>query len=123
MPRSVESRLRDIHEAATDMRDIVESMDTAAFHALPHADRIGFRAVKNAITELGEAVKALPVEILARHPVVDWKGFAGLRDLATHQYFGLDARRLLPIIRDEIPVLLAAVEAELALPPDALAGR
>jgi uncharacterized protein with HEPN domain len=33
--------------------------------------------------------------------------------MVTHQYFGLDTRRLLPIIRDEVPDLLAAVEAEL----------
>jgi hypothetical protein len=81
--------------------------------ALPHADRMGFRAVKNALMELGEAVKALSEEVLQRHPTVDWKGFAGLRDMITHQYFGLDTQRLLPIIRDEVPGLLVAVEAEL----------
>jgi uncharacterized protein with HEPN domain len=113
MPRRTEERLEDIRDAAIDLRDIVESMETAAFHALPHADRMGFRAVKNALTELGEAVKALSEEVLQRHPTVDWKGFAGLRDMITHQYFGLDTRRLLPIIRDEVPGLLAAVEAEL----------
>jgi uncharacterized protein with HEPN domain len=114
MPRSTEERLEDIRDAATDLRDYVESMETEAFHALSHADRMGFRSLKNALTELGEAVKALPAEVLQRHPKVDWKGFAGLRDMVTHQYFGLDTRRLLPIIRDEVPDLLAAVEAELS---------
>jgi hypothetical protein len=37
MPRSTEERLEDIRDAAIDLRDIVESMETAAFHALPHA--------------------------------------------------------------------------------------
>jgi uncharacterized protein with HEPN domain len=78
---------------------------------------MGFRALKNALTELGEAVKALPSGVLRRHPEVDWKGFAGLRDLIAHQYFGMDTRRLLPIIRDEVPPLLAAVEAELPRDP------
>ena len=110
--RSTSERLRDIRQAATDLRDIVADMDTEAFHALPHADRLAYRAIKNALMELGEAVKALPQAVRQRHPEVDWKGFAGLRDLVAHQYFGIDASRLLPIIRDEVPGLLAAVESE-----------
>ena len=113
MARRTAERLEDIREAAIDLRDFVESMESGAFHALPHADRVGFRALKNALSELGEAVKALPDDVVRRHPEVDWKGFAGLRDIVAHQYFGLDTRRLLPIIRDEVPALLAAVDAEL----------
>jgi uncharacterized protein with HEPN domain len=100
--RSVAERLLDIREAATDLRDIVADMDTDAFHALPHADRMAYRAVKNALAELGEAVKSIPEDIRKRHARVDWKGFAGLRDLVAHQYFGIDTSRLLPIIKNEI---------------------
>jgi len=49
MARSLEDRLRDIRQAAIDLRDFIADMETAAFHALPHADRMGFRAVKNAL--------------------------------------------------------------------------
>jgi uncharacterized protein with HEPN domain len=110
--RSPAERLLDIRAAATDLRDIVADMKTDAFHALPHANRMAYRAVKNALAELGEAVKALPVDVRKRHPEVDWKGFAGLRDLVAHQYFGIDTSQLLPIIRDELPGLLTAVESE-----------
>ena len=65
MPRSLEERLQDIRQAAIDLRDFIADMETAAFHALPHADRKGFRAVKNALTELGEAAKAIPEETRA----------------------------------------------------------
>ena len=92
MARSLEERLQDIRQAAIDLRDFMADMETAAFHALPHADRMGFRAVKNALTELSEAAKAIPDETRARYPDVDWKGFAGLRDMMAHQYFGIDAR-------------------------------
>jgi uncharacterized protein with HEPN domain len=115
--RSVAEQLLDIREAATDLRDIVADMDTDAFHALPHADRMAYRAVKNALAELGEAVKSIPEDIRKRHARVDWKGFAGLRDLVAHQYFGIDTSRLLPIIKNEIPCLLAAVESELQRQP------
>jgi uncharacterized protein with HEPN domain len=113
MARSVTDRLNDIREAATDLLGFVADMDTDAFHALPHSDRMGYRAIKNALSELGEAAKAIPDDIRARHPVVDWKRFAGLRDQVAHQYFVIDAARLLPIITNEIPRLLAAVEQEL----------
>jgi uncharacterized protein with HEPN domain len=115
--RSTAERLLDIRDAATDLRDIVADMGTEAFHALPHADRMAYRAVKNALAELGEAVKALPEDVRKRHPEVDWRGFAGLRDLVAHRYFGIDTSRLLPIIRDELPGLLAAVEAEVQRRP------
>lgn len=113
MPRSAADRLRDIRRAACDLRDIVSDMDTAAFHALPHADRVAFRAVKNALMELGEATKAIALTIRERHPEVDWKGFAGLRDVVAHQYFDINTERLLPIIKHEIPPLLAVVAFEL----------
>ena len=113
MVRLPAQRLADIRDAATDLVNFVADMRTEAFHALPHADRMGYRAVKNALAELGEAVKALPPDILARHPHVDWRGFAGLRDMMAHQYFVIDTRRLLPIISDDIPPLLAAINIEL----------
>ncbi len=114
MARGLADRLADIHAAATDLRDFVADMETQAFHALPHADRMAYRAIKNALTEIGEATKAIPEEVRQRHKDVDWKGFARLRDLMAHQYFGIDTRRLLPVIRDEIPPLLAAVARERA---------
>lgn len=113
MTRTLAERLADIREASRDLIDIVGAMDDAAFHALPSADRIAYRALKNALTELGETVKTLPREVTDRHPEVDWRGFAGLRDIVAHGYFGLRQDLLWPIVRDEVPRLLASVEAEL----------
>lgn len=57
-------------------------------------------------------MKALSSDIVAGYLGIDRKGFAGLRDLVTHPYFGLDTRRLLPIVQTGIPSLLIALEAE-----------
>ncbi len=89
-------------------------LDEAAFTALPVVDRRTYRALKNALAEIGEAVKMLPPELLARHPDVDWRGWAGLRDVVSHQYFSLELVRLRPTVMDELPALLAAVANELA---------
>ncbi len=95
--------------AASDLLNFVGDMETDAYHALPHADRMGYRAVKNALIELGEAAKTIPDEIRRRYPEVDWKGFSGLRDMIAHRYFGIDTSKLLPIIKTEVPGLLSAV--------------
>ena len=113
MTRSLAERLVYIREAARDLIDLAGAMDDSAFHALPNADRIAFRALKNALSELGEAVRTLPREMTERHSDVDWRGFVGLRDVVAHGYFGLRLELLWPIVRDEVPRLLASVEAEL----------
>ncbi len=113
MTRTLAERLTDIQQAARDLVDIVGAMDDAAFHALPNADRIAYRALKNALSELGETAKTLPHEVTDRYPDVDWRGFARLRDIVTHGYFGLRQDLLWPIVRDEVPRLLVSVEAEL----------
>jgi uncharacterized protein with HEPN domain len=112
--RGARERLADIRAAAEDALAFVSGLDAAAFTALPEADRRTYRALKNALAEIGEAVKLLPPDLLARHPGVDWRGWAGLRDIVSHQYFGLELPRLRPAVMDELPALLAAAVAELA---------
>jgi uncharacterized protein with HEPN domain len=77
---------------------------------MPKTNRMAFRACKNALTGLGEAVKALSADITTRHPEVDWKGLAGLRDIVTHHYFDHDQSILYQIVCDDLPPLLGAVE-------------
>jgi uncharacterized protein with HEPN domain len=114
MPRPTpEERLQDIREAVTDLMTFVQNMTPETFEALPQNDRRTYRAVKNAVSEIGEAVKALPPEICERHPAVDWRGIAGLRDIVVHRYFDVDLPRLWPVLTEEFPVLLQAVTAEL----------
>lgn len=118
MTQHLRDRLVNIQAAATDILGFVDGLDEAAFVALPQRDRRTYRAIKNAIAEIGEAIKALPSEIPAGHPDIDSRGFAGLPDIVAHQYFGLELPRLWPTIADELPPLMAAVEAEIARLPD-----
>jgi uncharacterized protein with HEPN domain len=113
LTRTPRERLTDIRDAARDLLEFVGTMESEAFHALPATDRMAHRAMKNALVEIGEAIKALPPEVTRRHLDIDWRGFAGLRGVVSHGYFGLDQERLWPVVRDEVPGLLAAVEQEL----------
>lgn len=68
---------------------------------------------------IGEAVKALPGELLERQPQVPWSEIARLRDLLAHHYYRVDAqifRRTveapLSELRDAVSQLLATGEGE-----------
>jgi uncharacterized protein with HEPN domain len=61
---------------------------------------------------IGEAVKALPKDLLSRHPAVDWRGFARFRDVLAHQYFRIDPALLWKAITVSLPPLRGAVDAE-----------
>ncbi len=112
--RSTSKWLDEISAAANDAAAFAAGLDEAAFGALPIADPRTYRALKNALSEIGEAVKLLPTELLARHPGVDWRGWARLRDVLSHQYFRLQTARLHATILEDIPPLLIAIAAELA---------
>jgi uncharacterized protein with HEPN domain len=108
--RGTRQWLEDIQTAARDAIDFCAGLDEAAFAVLSSADRRTYRALKNALAEIGEAVKLLPPDILAKHSEVDWRGWAGLRDMVAHQYFSIELPRLRPAIVVELPMLLKAVE-------------
>ena len=107
-------RLEGIRAAAEDIRAFAAGLDEARLLALPEADRRTFRALKDALMEVSERVAELPPHLFARHPGVDWRGWAGLRELVSHSHFKAELHRLGPAVADDVPALLAAVEAELA---------
>src|SRR4051812_44850041 len=122
MPRTeLRDLLLTIVAAATDAQTFISGLTPEAFERLPSDDPKTYRAIKNAVSELGEAVKSLPPDLCVCYPEVDWRGLSGLRDIVVHRYFALDLRRLWPVLKDELPVVAAVIEAELqrrSLPRD-----
>lgn len=62
-------------------------------------------AVLRNIEVIGEAVKRLPPDLTSRHPEVDWNGWARLRDVLAHQYFGVNVELLADAVDEELPAL------------------
>ncbi len=54
---------------------------------------------------LGEIARALPDELKARYPEVPWPRIKGFRNIATHQYFGVDWAIIWKIAHDDVPDL------------------
>ncbi len=111
--RGTEQRLSDILTAIDDIGDFLSGMTEKEFLKIETQDRRTYRAILACLIALGEAVKALPADTGQRHPKIDWRGFAGLRDVITHQYFQVELDTVWRTVTAELPELRAAAQDEL----------
>lgn len=102
MSREERERLHDILAAIDGIRGHATQADDAAADLV--RDAILYR-----LLVIGEAVKSLPREMLARHPEIDWRGIGGLRDLMAHEYFRIEQGRVDEIVRIHLDPLERAV--------------
>jgi uncharacterized protein with HEPN domain len=72
-------------------------------------DGLVFDAVRVRLIEIGEAVKALPAQLLASEPALPWAQIAGMRDRLAHRYFDTSHAILAATVSEELPELDAAV--------------
>ncbi len=119
MPRPIKDLLHDIRQAALDLSEFMGQMGPEAFRALPETDPMRWRAIKNALSEIGEASNKIPQEVRDRHCEIDWRGPAALRNIIVHSYFGLNPTMLYGTIQESVPQLLGVVKIEI-LRADAL---
>jgi uncharacterized protein with HEPN domain len=75
------------------------------------SDDLVFDAVRIRLLEIGEAVKALPAEMLSSQPGIPWSQIAGMRDHLAHRYFDTDHLVLQATIDSDLPELERAVHA------------
>ncbi|WP_349368539.1 HepT-like ribonuclease domain-containing protein [Salinarimonas sp.] len=54
-------------------------------------------------------MNALPRDLLARYPQIDWPGFVGLRNIIAHQYHRLDPTMLRRSAVTDLPQLVRVV--------------
>lgn len=52
---------------------------------------------------IGEASKNIPLTIQKKHPEIPWKKMYGLRNLISHEYFGIDYEMLWEIASVNLP--------------------
>jgi uncharacterized protein with HEPN domain len=58
---------------------------------------------------IGEAVNALPPELLTQFPEIPWGQITGLRNRLIHEYFRIDPEIVWSITQDDLPPLRRVV--------------
>jgi len=74
------------------------------------ADGLVFDAVRIRLLEIGEAVKALPAELLDTQPGIPWNQITRMRDHLAHRYFDTAHAILQATVDDDLPELERAVQ-------------
>ena len=75
--------LSEIMSAAVAIQDFTEGMDRETFLN----DEKTKSAVVRQLEIIGEAAKAIPADIKALAPDIDWRNISGMRDRIIHAYF------------------------------------
>ena len=62
-------------------------------------------AVVRRLEIIGEAAKNIPLRIKNQNKQIPWKKIIGLRNIITHEYFGVNLERVWNITKDDLPEL------------------
>jgi uncharacterized protein with HEPN domain len=95
------------------LADIQAAIDAIRSHMLRGSlsDGLVFDAIRIRLLEIGEAVKALPAELLDTQPSIPWRQIAGLRDHLAQRYFDTAHAILQATVDDDLPELERAIHA------------
>jgi uncharacterized protein with HEPN domain len=98
--RASEVYLRDILQAC-DRIDSYAARVSGGVERLAD-DPMAMDAVIRNLEIIGEAAKKIPEIEKTRVLDIQWRKFAGLRDILIHQYFGIDESIVVDVVRTKI---------------------
>ena len=95
------------------LEDILAAIDAIRAHLTRGelSDSLVFDAVRVRLIEIGEAVKALPAELLANEPDLPWAQIAGMRDRLAHRYFDTSHAIVAATVEHDVPELERATRS------------
>jgi len=101
MSRFERQRLEDILAAIDAIRGHLERGDLD--------DGLVFDAVRVRLIEIGEAVMALPADLLETQPELPWNQITQMRDHLAHRYFDTSHAIVAATVEGDLPQLESAV--------------
>jgi uncharacterized protein with HEPN domain len=110
--------MRDDRERLLDILEAIERIEkyTSRGREVFEEDELIQTWVIHHLEVIGEATRALSVEIKQKHTETPWTNIAGMRNILVHHYFGIDSSavwnavdRDLPSLKQQIEVMLASL--------------
>ena len=117
MTRPVYARCHDILDAIEAARHAEARFASAGLERNSGEARLALDALLHNLFVIGEAVKALPREVLESEPDVPWRAIKGMRDVIGHGYHRVDVRVVQATVRQDLALLEAAIERLKAAQP------
>ena len=73
-------------------------------------------AILKSVEVIGEAASRISEETKAKHPGIPWSEIIGMRNRLVHGYFAVRLDRVWRTVQDDLPPLIAQIEA--LVPPE-----
>jgi len=89
-----------IHESIERIQEYVQGGRRAFMESRLIQDGV----VRNLQT-LAESTQRLSPKFKDRHPEIEWRAIAGLRNVLVHDYLGVDVARVWEIVQEQLPRL------------------
>ena len=93
-------RLQHILDAITEIESYTENVELEEFRS----NSMMFNASVRQLEIVGEASNRLSDKLLEDNKNIPWAQIVGLRNLAIHEYFGVDKGSIWSIIKTNLPV-------------------
>ncbi len=98
--------MQDIKESIKKIEGYTVGLDFDKFSK----DYKTIDAVVRNLEIIGEAVKNLPEEIKLKYTDIPWGEVIGMRNKATHEYWGVDEEILWETIKEDLPTFMKQIE-------------
>ena len=91
-----------LEDILISMKRIVEYIGDRDFEEFKENNMVVDTVVRN-FEIIGEATNNLPDEVKDRHSEIPWRKMYGLRNLVSHEYFGIDYEMIWEIAKKNLP--------------------
>ena len=110
--RDIKLYLIDIRDAIEKIQKYTKSVDFKKFSN--NNEKID--AVIRNFEVIGEAVKYIPDKIKNNYNEIDWTDITGMRNILTHEYFGVDLNIIWKTVEEKLPELKKIIKKMISSP-------